>query len=399
MTKRLRVLLIDDDEEEFILLQDLLADRSYFSDETDRARFDLDWASTYTAGLEALIQGKYDIFLIDYHLGEKNGLELLHEAKEAGCKQPMILLTGQGSYEIDIQGMRMGATDYMVKGEVTAALLERTLRYATEHRRTEDALRKARDELERRVQERTLELEKTLQDEQAMRAQLIQAEKHSAISRMVASVAHELNNPIQTIENCLFLIQQDLPAEFRSAQFLDMALSETKRVAKLVGQLREIYRPTQIGMMSPQDITKLLEEVHSLLSPHLQHEKVTWNQAGGSENLIVNAIADQIKQVFINISMNAIEAMQPTGGFLDVSICMANDKAGVSFRDSGPGIQPDQINKLFEPFFTTKENGTGLGLSICYDIIQRHGGEIKVESMPGQGAKFIVWLPLLEPSK
>jgi two-component system, NtrC family, sensor kinase len=242
------------------------------------------------------------------------------------------------------------------------------------------------------------DLEDALQKEQAMRRQLVQAEKHSAISRMVASVAHELNNPIQTIQNCLFLTNQDISSDSPIHEYLDMALSETQRVSKLVNQLREIYRPSQSTPLQYTEVFKLLAEVHTLLLPHLQHQQVHWQANYEESEMYIAAIADQIKQVFINISLNAIEAMQPNGGELCVSIeySPSFDMIGVAFKDTGPGIKIENLSKVFEPFFTTKDSGTGLGLSICYDIVQRHGGEITIDSSHEKGTTFKVWLPLLQ---
>jgi PAS domain S-box-containing protein len=242
------------------------------------------------------------------------------------------------------------------------------------------------------------DLETALQEEQSMRRQLVQAEKHSAMSRMVASVAHELNNPIQTIQNCLYLIQQDLPPDPIESSFIQMALSESKRMSNLVTQLREIYRPSKAEPMVPLDIGILLEDIHALLTPHLQHEQVVWKSAPLPNQLRVAGIADQIKQVFLNICLNAVEAMQPEGGTIFVEGCLEESKnrLGISFKDTGLGINQENLSQVFEPFFTTKDSGTGLGLSICYDIIERHGGEIIVKSELGKGAEFTVWLPLLE---
>jgi signal transduction histidine kinase len=241
------------------------------------------------------------------------------------------------------------------------------------------------------------DLETALQEEQSMRRQLVQAEKHSAMSRMVASVAHELNNPIQTIQNCLFLIQQDLPADPAEQNFIQMALSESRRMSNLVTQLREIYRPSKVEPMAQLDIVITVEEVHALLSPHLQHENVVWQSEKIPAPIMIAGIADQIKQVFLNICLNAVEAMQPDGGTLNIQVHVDESKnlVGVSIKDTGPGISAENLNQVFEPFFTTKDYGTGLGLSICYDIIERHGGEIDLSSEPGQGADFTVWLPLL----
>jgi C4-dicarboxylate-specific signal transduction histidine kinase len=241
------------------------------------------------------------------------------------------------------------------------------------------------------------DLETALQKEQTMRRQLVQAEKHSAMGRMVASVAHELNNPIQTVQNCLFLTQQEVEDGSNVQEFLGMAVSEARRVSNLVTQLREIYRPTKSEPFVYLDVNKMLAEVQSLLVTHLQHENVHWHQIYKPEKIIFGGIADQIKQVFLNICLNAIEAMQPDGGDLFVDICFSENKemAGISFRDNGPGISSENLSQLFEPFFTTKDSGTGLGLSICYDIIQRHSGEIAVESVPGKGSSFTVWLPIV----
>lgn len=244
------------------------------------------------------------------------------------------------------------------------------------------------------------DLQKALQEEKRIRQQLVMAEKHSAMGRLLASVAHELNNPIQTIQNCLYLAHQDSDSDSSIAEYLEMAFQESQRAGKLVAQVRNLYRPNKTSDMEPVDLLLLLDEVHALLFPHMQDQKIAWEQSPSvwPDGMKVAGIADQLKQVFLNLSLNAIEAMQPAGGTLYLEIC-PQPEAGqvwISFRDTGPGVSPDSLPNLFEPFFTTKGSGLGLGLSICYDIIQQHKGQIIVESQPGLGANFKVWLPLLQ---
>jgi PAS domain S-box-containing protein len=256
-----------------------------------------------------------------------------------------------------------------------------------------------RDRAEAEVRKLNQHLEVALQQEHKTRAQLIQAGKLSAMGRMVASVAHEFNNPLQTIKNCLFLIQQDLVPGAQGIKFLDMAASEVQRLSDLVSQLRAVYRPGTADQMQAIELSKILDQVHSLVTPHLTKNRVRWEYTELPHLLTVSGIPDQLKQVFLNLSLNASDAMQMEGGTLTVSILSAADgrQVGVAFRDAGPGIDPRDLPNLFDPFFTTKESGMGLGLAICYDIVQKHGGRIEVESQPGQGATFTVWLPLASP--
>ena len=246
------------------------------------------------------------------------------------------------------------------------------------------------------------DLAQALDHELNMHDQLVQAEKFAAMGRMLASITHELNNPLQTIKNCLYLSQQDLPSNSSVNEFLGMAASETERIANLVDQLREMFRPRQNGQRGQLSLFKVLDEVKTLVSVQLEDKHVKWVQGpapvADPSGLLINGSSDQIKQVFINISINAIEAMQHTGGQLMVDIVPGeNDcEVGVRFKDTGPGIAADDLARMFEPFFTTKGKGLGLGLAICYDIVRLHGGRIAVESTPGQGATFIVWLPLAE---
>jgi len=240
------------------------------------------------------------------------------------------------------------------------------------------------------------EVESALAQEQYVRKQLIQSEKFAAMGRLVGSVAHELNNPLQTIQNCLYLTRQDTPVDSPVQEYLDMAFSETNRLSNLVAQLRELYRPHISNAAEPRSLLKILDEVHGLLSAQLQNHNVVWNQIPELEDTIVNCVSDQIKQVFINICSNAIEAMQPDGGTLSVALLRSDDasQVGVGFQDTGPGIPPEVLNNIFEPFSTTKPSGLGLGLAISYELVQRHHGTISVESVTNQGAAFTVWLPL-----
>ena len=227
--------------------------------------------------------------------------------------------------------------------------------------------------------------------------QLIQTEKHAAIGRMVGSVTHEINNPLQTIKNCLYLIQLDTESDSTNAEPLEMALSETQRLSNIVGQLRQLYRPQAAQTMQSHDLMEIVEEVHSLITPHLNNSQVVWQTSTGLKSCYINCVRDQMIEVFLNICMNGIEAMQPAGGILSVNMIPASDKqqVGIVISDSGLGIKPEILPRIFEPFITTKESGLGLGLSICYGIIQKHGGQIIVESQPGQGTSFTIWLPLV----
>ncbi len=239
-----------------------------------------------------------------------------------------------------------------------------------------------------------------LEKEKIMRLQLIQAEKLSALSRMMTTVVHEINNPVQTIKNCLYLAQMDIPYGSAAQDSLNMASSEIDRISKLVSGLRDIYRQPKSVEMVDLDLIKLLTDVHVLLESHLQHHNVTWLATNLAGPIWIRGISDHLKQVFLNISMNAIEAMEPVGG--SITLYTTSDasthEVGVAITDTGCGIPPENIPALFEPFFTTKEGGSGLGLPICYEIVQRHSGHIAVESTLNEGSTFTVWLPTISLS-
>jgi len=124
----LNVLLVDNNEDDYVLTRDLLADIGGFT-------INLDWVPTYDDALKKLALNRHDVCLIDYRLGARTGIDLIGEAMQWGCQAPLILLTGQGNHEIDMQAMRAGASDYLVKGQVDAVLLERSIRYAIERNR------------------------------------------------------------------------------------------------------------------------------------------------------------------------------------------------------------------------------------------------------------------------
>ena len=150
MTDHIRILLIDDDEEDFLIVADMLA-------ESACARFSLDWVHEYGEGLKAISRREHDVYLLDYFIGAHNGLELLKQALEDGCKAPVIFLTAHGNYSVDLKAMEAGASDYLVKGEFTAPVLERSIRYSIMSKRVEQELKQHRSNLEELVRERTIQ--------------------------------------------------------------------------------------------------------------------------------------------------------------------------------------------------------------------------------------------------
>lgn len=257
------------------------------------------------------------------------------------------------------------------------------------------AIAKARSlDAEREQRKLTEELR---QQEQATRARLIQHEKLAAIGRLTASVAHELNNPLQAIQNALYLVSLEDTLSFQAREDLRVALNEADRMAGLIGRLRDTYRP-RIGQEYEQlSLNDVVEDVYRLIETHMRHNQVVFHFEPEKKLWPITALSDQIKQVVLNLCLNAIEAMTDGGHLTLCTSNCSNEKNEKGVRllviDTGMGIEAELISNIFEPFFTTKQSGTGLGLAISYEIVQRHQGKIEVESELGKGTSFKVWLP------
>jgi len=225
-------------------------------------------------------------------------------------------------------------------------------------------------------------------------AQLVQAEKMAAIGRLAASIAHEINNPLQAIHNSLHLSLREGLGDDKRLRYLGLAQAEVQRLIEIVQRMLDFYRPSRGGVV-PTDVNGIVENVLALTHKRLQHGGVRVHTHLIPDLPLVSVVPDQITQVFLNIVINAIEAM-PSGGDLRLETLLSEDGEWVlvCFHDTGPGMSPEQIANLFEPFYTTKPTGTGLGLAISYGIIERHGGVIEVSSRLGQGTTFVVKLPV-----
>ncbi|MCJ7737643.1 MAG: response regulator [Anaerolineae bacterium] len=224
--------------------------------------------------------------------------------------------------------------------------------------------------------------------------QLIQAEKMAAVGRLAASIAHEVNNPLQAIHNSLHLCMHEGVREAGRREYLGLAQNEVQRLIDTVHRMLNFYRPSR-GRHANVDLNSLIDDVLVLAKSRLQNGSIDVERCFAPELPGVCVVPDQITQVFLNIVINAIDAM-PAGGVLHIgtSLTAGGSEAEISFSDTGNGLTPEAMDNLFEPFYTTKPSGTGLGATIRYGIIQRHGGEIEVVNREGRGATFTVRLPL-----
>jgi two-component system NtrC family sensor kinase len=239
------------------------------------------------------------------------------------------------------------------------------------------------------------ELADFAQELERSQAQLIQIEKLAATGRLAASLAHEINNPLQAINNCLHLVVNRPLTDEKKKYYLGLAQTEVERLITLVQRTLEFYRPSQ-GRRAATNVNHLIETVLVLSNKRLEHGRVQVRTQLQPERAAIMAVPDQLTQVFLNLIINAVEAM-PDGGWLTVVSTVRDSWLAIDVQDTGAGLSPDEAARIFEPFYTTKAYGTGLGLAVSYGIIQQHGGRIEVNSVPGQGTTFTVLLPF-QPS-
>jgi len=288
--------------------------------------------------------------------------------------------------EVSSQGANIGGKRMLIS----------IIRDITERKLVEEALRKSKEqlldmnnELERRVQQRTRELQET-------QKRYLHAEKLSAIGKLSASIAHEFNNPLQGILSVLKGFKRRAALEEEDMELLEEAIVEGDRVKDLIRSLQDFNRPSS-DKYRPMDVHKSLDSVLLLHKSDFNGKRISVVLNYAERLPQIYAVADQIKQVFLNMLTNAGDACHQPGGVITVSTWQeGEDKVAVAIKDTGIGIKPSDMELIFQPFYTTKAEvkGTGLGLSVSYGIIKNHQGEIRVESQPGQGTTFTILLPI-----
>ena len=224
--------------------------------------------------------------------------------------------------------------------------------------------------------------------------QIGQSEKLASIGRLAAGIAHEINNPLTGVLTFAHLLKQKEGMDEQSREDAGVIIRETTRVREIVQGLLNFARESQ-SQKQWLDINQVLTNTMTLLRSQKEFNKVAIVENLSSGLPQIMGDKNQLQQVFLNISLNACEAMEK-GGTLSITTFVQNDNAMITFSDSGVGIKKEFLDKIFEPFFTTKPvgKGTGLGLSVSYGIIQQHGGSIQAESQEGAGSTFTITLPL-----
>ncbi len=236
------------------------------------------------------------------------------------------------------------------------------------------------------------ELQVSHQELEQAQTQLIRTEKLASIGQLAAGVAHEINNPLGTILIYSHLIQKSLEPDDPKREDIALVISEANRAKDIVQGLLSFAREKKLRA-SEVNVNDILEEVLSLVvNQSLFHNiKIKKSFDQGPQTIVADET--QLKQVFLNIILNAAQAMEGNGK-LTISTIFDKKQIKIKIADSGPGIPPEVMGKLFSPFFTTKEKGTGLGLAISYGIIERHQGKIDVETDLGKGSTFVITLPV-----
>ncbi|MBX2860662.1 MAG: response regulator [Vampirovibrio sp.] len=368
-----RVLMVDDDELSYVFIQGLFQ-QIYGRD------FNLEWKASYEEGLLALEKNSYELCLVDYSLGQKNGLELIREVnRPAPSKTPFILLTGHDDYEIDLEASEAGAWDYLIKTEVNPSMLERSIRYTLKRKQMREKL-----------------LDAQTNAESSSRAK----------SDFLANMSHEIRTPINGIMGMAQLLSEtDLTDE--QYEYTKTIQSSTESLLSVINDILD-FSKIEAGKLDieaiPFNFTVAIEEMIDLIT-HKAIEKEFEFLVRLDPNLPKYVVGDpgRIRQVMLNFLTNAFKFTETGHVLLSIS-CEEKDEEqaifNISVEDTGKGIDPEKLETLFDKFTqedtstTRVYGGTGLGLAICKSLLEMMEGEISAESTLGKGSIFSCKLPL-----
>lgn len=419
MTEELiAILLVDDDEEDYLIMRDILEDINHQS-------YTLDWVSSYDQGLAVMQERGHDVYLIDYRLGIHDGLELIKEGIGMGCESPMILLTGQGDIEIDRLALKVGASDYIVKGQLDPMHLERSIRYSIKEAENLRQIRKLNQELEKRVEARTealnLAIHKLEQTNHDLQSEILERQKveealrksqeeleealkqekdlNELKSRFVSMASHEFRTPLSTILSSISLIEK-----YQDNSQMEKRLKHVRRIKSSVNNLTNILNDflsvdkletgkiysSPVHMQLPPFVHQLVEDIKPQLK---KGQKITYQHEGEQEVWLDDKI---LTNVLLNLLSNAIK-YSPQESPIELITRVSEEDVIVEVKDHGIGIPHNEQKHLFERFFrahnATNIQGTGLGLNIVKKYVKLMNGTIAFQSEENRGSTFTVIFP------
>ena len=232
-----------------------------------------------------------------------------------------------------------------------------------------------------------------LEEQKILEERLHQSDKMAAIGQFVSGIAHELRNPLGIMKGSLQLMEREGSFNDEDTKFIRIINEQIERQNLVIEELLKFAKPSEPNF-EMLDIDSVLDSIMSFAGAYLREADIKLYRMRSSQAIIVNGDREKLKQVFLNLILNAVQAM-PEGGRLSIEIDEGKENfVEVHFRDSGNGISESDLADIFNPYYTTKDEGTGLGLSISYQLVQLHGGSIKAENMDAGGAEFTVELPL-----
>ncbi|HEY9364918.1 MAG TPA: ATP-binding protein [Chitinophagaceae bacterium] len=472
-----KILIIDDDEDDFFITSDYI-------NNIETTSFKIEWCYNYQEALDRMKQQLYDLYFVDYRLGAKTGLDLLTEAINHHCEEPIVLLTGKGNQAIDKMAMRIGAADYLVKTELSTEKLERCIRYSLERYASLKALkaneRKYRTMFEhskdavfvadealcfKDVNDATCDLtgfsrnelfemslndlldgeqdiKKTINENLLLKGEIfdleisihskgggkrncilsaaketdaggsyvqgiihdithirksqkatLQAEKLAAAGRLVRTLAHEVRNPLNNINLSVEQLIHETDLNTINT-YLEIIERNSKRIGDLITELLNSSRPTEMKLERTL-LQGIMDETISIALDRITLRRIKLKIKYDDKPDYIIADKEKLKIAFLNIILNAIEAMEEGRGLLEIAIEHAPGNYIVKITDNGTGVSEENLSRLFEPYFTSKRNGLGLGLASTLNIIQSHKAKIEVTSTLNVGTKFTIIFPVL----
>lgn len=374
MATPLRVLIAEDSEDDAAALVHELR-RGGYDPEFERVE-------TPDGMKSALAEGHWDLVIADFSMPRFSAAAALTLLQESGLDVPFIILSGVMGEDAAVAAMKAGAHDYIFKGNMT---------------RLVPAIQRELSEAARRAEHRVLE--NTAGRMERDHEERLRTEKLIAVGRLSGGVAHDLRNPLGAINNAAYTLNKWLGAEENAhspkiSDSIEVIIEQVARANAIISDLMD-YSQVKGPSLVPVNMADFIDESLANLADNgrVEIEEIQIVKEYDLEMPAVLADAVQISRVFVNLAINACEAM-PDGGRLTVRTSTTESHAEIEFNDTGMGIEEVNLPSLFDPLFTTKFKGTGLGLAICSEIVSRHGGNLQVASTVGVGTTFTIRLPL-----